>query len=111
MPFANTPRLVRHFSLTVCPCSDYIMPGTYVRGDTLLICRWFEHFLRDRSGVGRDGAYLEVPNTHPFLTHNFQLVFDIMIFSFTVYKALRHEMRNGGLLSVLLRDGAIEIPA
>ncbi|KAJ7895578.1 hypothetical protein B0H14DRAFT_2680884 [Mycena olivaceomarginata] len=26
--------------------------------------------------------------------------------SFTVYKALRHEIRNGGLLSVLLRDGA-----
>ncbi|KAJ7129076.1 hypothetical protein C8R46DRAFT_1236673 [Mycena filopes] len=35
------------------------------------------------------------------------LVFDAMIFSLTVYKALRHDVRTGSLFSVLFRDGSL----
>ncbi|KAJ7041564.1 hypothetical protein C8F04DRAFT_1079269 [Mycena alexandri] len=35
------------------------------------------------------------------------LVFDVMIFSLTVYKALKHDVRAGSLFSVLLRDGSL----
>ncbi|KAJ6475539.1 hypothetical protein C8R45DRAFT_1010312 [Mycena sanguinolenta] len=35
------------------------------------------------------------------------LVFDVMIFTLTVYKALRYETRSGSLFSVMFRDGSI----
>ncbi|KAJ7784886.1 hypothetical protein DFH07DRAFT_947955 [Mycena maculata] len=35
------------------------------------------------------------------------LVFDVMIFSLTVAKALKYTMRDGNLFSVLVRDGAL----
>ncbi|KAF7349435.1 hypothetical protein MSAN_01733400 [Mycena sanguinolenta] len=38
---------------------------------------------------------------------NVQLVFDVMIFLLTIYKALRYETRSGSLLSVMFRDGAM----
>ncbi|KAJ7895559.1 hypothetical protein B0H14DRAFT_2680829 [Mycena olivaceomarginata] len=35
------------------------------------------------------------------------LIFDVMIFVLTVYKALRHDMGSGSLFSVLFRDGSM----
>ncbi|KAJ7773826.1 hypothetical protein B0H16DRAFT_1510119 [Mycena metata] len=35
------------------------------------------------------------------------LVFDVMIFSLTVYKAMKHGVRTGSLFSVLFRDGSL----
>ncbi|KAJ6476912.1 hypothetical protein C8R45DRAFT_367290 [Mycena sanguinolenta] len=35
------------------------------------------------------------------------LIFDVMIFLLTIYKALRHERRRGSLLNVMFRDGSI----
>ncbi|KAJ6613194.1 hypothetical protein B0H10DRAFT_2049864 [Mycena sp. CBHHK59/15] len=35
------------------------------------------------------------------------LIFDVMIFSLTLYKALTHHARRGDLLTVLIRDGSV----
>ncbi|KAJ6614773.1 hypothetical protein B0H10DRAFT_2043999 [Mycena sp. CBHHK59/15] len=37
------------------------------------------------------------------------LIFDVMIFSLTLYKALTHHARRGDLLTVLIRDGVLMI--
>ncbi|KAJ7205346.1 hypothetical protein B0H12DRAFT_457418 [Mycena haematopus] len=46
-----------------------------------------------------------------FVAHTFQpdpqLIFDVMIFLLTIYKALRYETRSGSLFSVMFRDGSM----